>query len=287
MTSGSRYQVELSVRIFREFQLARGLSNDQLKEHHILEFLEVLDERKGIKDNLGRTYFSTASKRKILNNCRAVYELAGVSRDIWKKALARTPLSETPEKRLGGALTDDEVKELIRKLPNTRNGHILGAFIGLAFGASLRRGEILNLRIGEIKFTLGKLVCRLTNTKTGKTYEDHVISPQMAVFVTKMMHFRLGEGARPQDRLITSLRNDRYTPDSFNKLLREYAQKVLGFSISSHWGRYTVTTKQLIEKEDPIKIMKYGRWTSLRMVLRYNRLIYNAENSLGNKLHYD
>lgn len=277
-------QVKRSLRYFQQFLVLNKLNLEDLTSSDICEFLEALRQRKGIKDKSGRTKVANATLTRILYTIRAVLK-AQVKAEIFDRALSLVPLSRSPEKRQAGRLEPEQLMLLIAKLPSNRKGYLLGAFFGLAFGGGMRRGEILNLKLGDIRLDENRLVCRLFTTKNGGTY-NQVIAPQFVPYITKLVQFRSGEGATDSSFLITSSRSDTYTPDSFNKLLREYSEEVLGFPITSHWGRYTAITKLLEDGHTYREVQDFSRHKSVRMVELYDKREFGEENSLGNILKY-
>lgn len=277
-------QVKRSCKYFQQFLIINKLKLEDLDSVSICEFLEVLRQRKGIKDKSGRTKAANATLTRILYTVRAVLK-THVKPEIFDRALSLVPLSRSPEKRQAGRLTASQLRLLIAKLPSSRKGYLLGAFLGLAFGGGMRRSEILNIKLGDIRIDNNRLVCRLFTTKNGGTY-NQVISPQFVPYVTKLIQFRSGEGATDSSFLICSRVSHTYTPDSFNKLLREYSEDVLGFPITSHWGRYSAITKLLEDGHTYRQVQDFSRHKSVRMVELYDKREFGEEDSLGNILKY-
>lgn len=277
-------QVQRSCKYFQQFLIVNKLKLEDLTSSDICEFLEALRQRKGIKDNSGRTKAANATLIRILYTVRAVLK-THVKPEIFDRALSLVPLSRSPEKRQAGRLTPEQLRLLIAKLPNNRKGYLLGAFMGLAFGGGMRRSEILNLKLGDIRIDENRLVCRLFTTKNGGTY-NQVIAPQFVPYIVKLMQFRIQEWATEASFLICSRISDTYNPNSFNKLLKEYSEDVLGFPITSHWGRYSAITKLLEDGHTYREVQDFSRHKSVRMVELYDKREFGEENSLGNILKY-
>ncbi len=285
LVDDSKDRLEFSVKLFEEFLTAEKLKLKSLTQYDICKFVAALRQRKGLKDEGGDTYYSNKTIRNHLFNCKAVCRLADVPDQIWNRAIKRCPTSKYPDKRSVGRLQGKEIKAFIDGLPKTRSGYLLAAFLGLTYGGTLRRGDTLKLKLGDIRIIDGALVCYLKKTKNKRNYK-RVIAPFFVRFVMKAVSIRQLEGATDEDHLLTSRLGSVYHRDSIYRKVAYWSLKTIGKKISTHWGRYSGTTRLLELGKTYREVQEVTGHESVEMIERYDQREFSIAENPAKDLNY-
>lgn len=285
LKASSIREIETSARFFAEFLLLRKIELEQLNQYDICAFVTHLRQRRGVEDANGNSHYTNRTIRRHLYTLRALCRIAKVDEEAWTRAFKLVPLSKIPEKREFGRLEWEQIESLLKGLPASRTGHQLAAFIGLTYGGGLRRGEVLKIRLGEIRVIHNRLIVKLRKTKNGKDYAQ-VIGPELVQYVLKAVSMRNAEGAKESDFLLTSRAGKVYHGRSINKLLAFWASKTIGQHISTHWGRYSSITRLLEQGYTYREVQEFSRHASVEMVELYDQREFGEDDHPGNFLKF-
>jgi integrase/recombinase XerD len=166
------------------------------------------------------------------------------------------------------------------------------AILSIMFGAGMRVGEILELRLSDVKHTeLGTMVLELRATKAGKDARQPLpFWAQSAVHELYML--RLDQGAAPTDYLVNSYEHTTPTqaamsPQGVHKLFMSYARKAgVDAYVTPHSARATAITKLLADGKSHREVMEFSRHSSVVMVEGYDKQVRGVEENPGLDLEF-
>lgn len=137
--------------------------------------------------------------------------------------------------RLPGVLSKEEVKRIINAPVNMKHRNMLS----LIYACGLRRGELLNLKPGDIDSKRGLLIVRQS-----KGYKDRVIPISGKIIEMLREYYR---AYRPRVWLFEGDQaGKQYSPTSLQKVLKQSAHKAgVKRPVTLHWLRHSYATHLL------------------------------------------
>lgn len=200
-------------------------------------------------------------------------------------------------KRPTEMLPVDKVWTLLDSVLNRANSELVQrdrAILGVLFGGGLRREEIVNLRVGDVRRTeKGVTWLYLRRTKSGRDAEQ-VIAPFAAELVWAWHARRLQFDAQPTDYLFCPVRKHakHYAggvgSSQVYRLMKKYLHEAgLDSKLySPHSARATAITQLLAQGKDPRAVQEFSRHSSIGMVYLYDKRRTAKDESVGNELEF-
>jgi len=139
------------------------------------------------------------------------------------------------EHRLPNVLSKEEVKQIIGVITNTKHR----VMISLIYACGLRRGELLNLKPGDIDSRRGVLMIRQSKGK-----KDRIV-PVSEKLVTILREYYLMY--KPQSYLFEGqVKGEQYSASSMQKIIKEACVKAgVRKPVTLHWLRHSYATHLL------------------------------------------
>lgn len=164
--------------------------------------------------------------------------------------------------------TDEDVLKLLAA-PNikTYTGFRDYVMMMLLVDCGLRIGEMTNIKIADIDFSLRQVTLRASITKTNRT-RILPISRKTADALMQLVDFI---NAEPSDYVFLTSFGERYQADTFAKMLKKYAKKagIEGVRVSPHTFRHYFAIKYLRSGGDSFSLMRILGHTDVSMTQRY------------------
>lgn len=183
----------------------------------------------------------------------------------------------------------DAVSKLLDWTPRTEEEVQELAIMSLFFGAALRRGEVINIRIGDLSVTeQGTTVLTLIHTKAQRA--QSVSLPDWAAdYCRAWVDKRIAYGATSRDYLF--VRYDRLgahplTDSTIYRMFKRICEEAGIGDWTPHCARVTAITQLLDQGVDHRSVQELSRHASVQMVERYDRKRLDADNSASKKLQY-
>lgn len=143
------------------------------------------------------------------------------------------------ERTLPRILSKEEVKRIIGSISNTKHR----AIISMIYGAGLRRGELINLKIEDIDSNRMTVFVR-----GGKGNKDRYTLLSTKVLETLRIYFKQ---YRPKAYLFEGASGEKYSPASIRNILnRAAAQNGIKYKVTPHSLRHSFATHLLEEGVD-------------------------------------
>ncbi|MCB0318321.1 MAG: site-specific integrase, partial [Bdellovibrionales bacterium] len=206
------------------------------------------------------------------------------------------PSALSGQKRPTEMISFEKVMELI-SLPDdsTPKGLRDKCILAVLFGGGLRRSELVNLRLADLKKTpSGTSFLRLRSTKA-KTDADQALPNWAADLIWKLYQSRKSQDAKDGDFLFISYRGKGgLTPTSYKlsdnglyRLFKNYCS-IAGIKefVSPHSARATAITKLLADGISHRKVQEFSRHASIQMVENYDKRRLTVEDSPAQLLDY-
>jgi integrase len=186
----------------------------------------------------------------------------------------------------------EKVRQLLSFIPRTRDERQDMAILSLFFGAALRRSEVINIRIGDVRKTeKGTTVIHLLQTKSQKA--QSVSLPSWAAKnVAEWLAIRQRDRAASKDHLIVryDTKGDAH-PLSDSAIYRWWKamchRHEIGDDWTPHCARVTAITQLLDQGKDHRAVRELSRHSSVQMVERYDRKRVEADESASKDLDYE
>lgn len=289
---------------------------------HAIAFQEWLKKRPGINPRLKSSTSKALQKERFKARKKDGTESTQSNATIWKKcaALRRMyrvlvsaglglkenpfdsdrappPPKDSGRKRPTEMVDFSLVQEILSSPDiTTEVGRRDRAILSLLFGAGLRRSEVANLRIGDIRRSQGgNTYLYLRSTKAKKDSEQAI--PEWAGLVIKdWIKDRKKHGALDGDYLFVSyLGKDRSKstdePISHTGIWRLFKRYCLlvgaGSTKSPHSARATAITKLLTDGIPHRLVQAFSRHASIQMVEVYDKRRLTVEDNPGLKLDWN
>lgn len=209
----------------------------------------------------------------------------------------KSPPKEAGRKRPTEMLPFESVKSLIAAADdNTIKGLQDKAILACLFGGALRRSEIVNLRIDDVRRSQkGTLFLHLRATKAGKD-ANQALPAWAATVVQKHLMQRKKSGAQPISPLFCSFRgkagliptNQPISASGVYKLFKLYCKRAeLGDFFTPHSARATSITKLLSEGIPHRQVQEFSRHSSVQMVEHYDKRRIGVDENAAKDLEFD
>lgn len=205
--------------------------------------------------------------------------------------------SKTGQKRPTEMLEFKKVKEILAA-PDQKTDKGLRDYtiLTLLFGAGLRRGEVCNLKIADLKKNPnGKDYLLLRATKSRQDYEQAL--PKFAVDAIKnYLKVREVQKAKSGDPIFNTYlgqggkkpTNRSLSDSGLYKMFKRYCKQAdLNIHLTPHSARATAITKLLHEGFNHREVQEFSRHSSVQMVEVYDKRRLNLEDNPGITLDYD
>ena len=249
----------------------------------------------GKKPATVRRYLSTIARfhraAQLFNPCSseaAQMELKGMTNEVSAR--------QHQAKGLGMAEIQEFLRSAGHSVPATRER----AMLCVAYDAMTRRSELIAIDVDDVKFLpdgTGRLLIR--RSKTDQAGEGHVayLSRQTvrylkawlkAADITQGAVFRriVGRGVVTYDRKGRGRIGERLSPDAVARAFKAVA-KFLKMpadeveQVSGHSVRVGATQDLLALNMDLASVMREGRWTTVRMPMRYGENVMAARGGMA------
>lgn len=221
----------------------------------------------------------------------------GITHNPFDVDLVPPPAAESGQKRPTEMVDFKLVKEIIELPdPSTPKGLRDRAILAVMFGGGLRRSEIINLRIGDIKKSpKGTLFLFLRATKAKKDARQGL--PTWAEERLKdLLRARISAGATPTDYLFTGFTGQAGVSESNRpisgsgvyQLFRHYcAQAGANPNCTPHSARATAITKLLTQGLSHRHVKEFSRHASVQMVEVYDKRRISVDESPARDLEFE
>ena len=206
------------------------------------------------------------------------------------------PSSKSGRKRPTEMLPFDDVIRIIESPGNSSaRARRDQALLSALFGGGLRRSEVINLRMADLrKTTGGTTFLYLRSTKSKKDAEQAI--PSWAAKTIESWHKeRVSQGAAGGDYLFISFTGragavrttEPLTPSAIYKLFKGYCHKceIRGF-FSPHSARATAITKLLDSGFSHREVQEFSRHASVQMVETYDKRRISVDQNPAKNLDF-
>jgi len=253
-------------------------------------------KRQGLESTL-----SNATIYKKLVALRRMYRMLiganiGINANPFDADKIPPPAKDAGRKRPTEMIDFELVNEIIN-LPDisTQKGLRDRALLSVLFGGGLRRSEVINIRIGDVKSTAsGTTFLHLRSTKAKKD-ADQAMPPWAGKAVSELKTARIKAGASDGDYLFISYRGRNAAkatpyPISDNGLYRLFKKYCLlagaGLNVTPHSARATSITKLLSDGITHRLVQEFSRHASIQMVELYDKRRMGVEENPGRTLDF-
>lgn len=207
------------------------------------------------------------------------------------------PAKEAGRKRPTEMVSFDRVMDIIYSPPEeTEKGIRDRAILASLFGGGIRRSELINLRIDDVRRThKGTLYLYLRNTK-GKKDAEQALPAWAADLVDRHLAIRKAAGAGPADFLFTgyigqagiTATSEPISESGVYHLFRKYCSLGGGGSfLTPHSARATAITKLLEDGLSHREVQEFSRHASVQMVEVYDKRRYGIEQNPAKGLDFN
>lgn len=173
--------------------------------------------------------------------------------------------------------SDEEVNKILDACTNLRHSCILH----LLFYLGLRRAEICDLTVGSIRLENG--IPALDVIGKGSRHRTLMIPLNVFQLLSKYLLERRPSESEP---LFLGQVGGKLSASAIKFVLDKYT-KIAGIDdISCHVGRVSAITSALENGASLESVKEFGGWSSLEMVLRYDRRRKNLTDSAAGKVKY-
>lgn len=303
----ARYEVENTIRLYErvltnwEQFIDTGLV--EATPDHVIDYYSHVKTLPGIKPRKsGTTKWAARTIRitlEILGGFYGyLYRRGLIKYNPVLMASLRLPHPTRNEKRPTEALDFDRVMEFCNapsrfKKPGIRDRAILACL----FGGALRRSEVINLTMDDVRLWPTKTdkpiyYLRLVSTKSGGTQEQ-ALPDWAAERLTRVVEQRKAENAGPTSPLFVHYQADgkpsetKLNTRTFRKIFSDWREHVgIGEEITPHSARATAITL-LLSNGIPIReVQLFARHSSVTTTEHYDKRHHSVENSVASKVVY-
>lgn len=262
--------------------------------------IERASGRGAKKDGLDSTQ-SNATIHKKFAALRRIYRMLvasnlGISENPFEADKVPPPPKDAGRKRPTEMIDFDLVMDIV-SIPNaeTPKGRRDRAILAILFGGGLRRGEVVGLRIGDVKKTSsGTTFLYLRHTKAKKDAEQAVPS-WAAAHIWDLIKDRKAEGASDGDYLFVgftgkggqTVTTKPMSDTGVYLLFKQYCMAAgAGMHATPHSARATAITKLLADGIPHREVQEFSRHSSIQMVEWYDKRRFSVEQSPAKELSY-
>lgn len=257
--------------------------------------------RKSNRDGLQST-LSNATIAKKFAALRRIYRMLiaydfGITDNPFDTDKIPPPAARAGQKRPTEMVDFSKVKEIL-ELPerSTSKGLRDKALLAILFGGGLRRGEVVKIRLGDVRRSqAGTVYLHLRATKARKDADQAL--PAWAVEpVLALVEQRIESGAEDGDYLFISYRgkggqfptNNPLSANGLYKLFKRYCILAgAGDLVSPHSARATAITKLLSDGVSHREVQEFSRHASVQMVEAYDKRRIGIDENPGKQLDFE
>lgn len=263
---------------------------------------EIARRQKSTKKVGLESTLSNATIAKKFAALRRIYRMliaanVGVRDNPFDSDQVPAPPKDSGRKRPTEMLDFKLVREVINAAdPKNPKGLRDRAILSVLFGAGLRRSEVVQLRIGDVRrSSKGTVYLYLRSTKAKKDAEQ-ALAGWAASSVLALIEKRRKDGAAQGDYLFTGFTGqagntptDKPISDSgIYHLFKHYCGLVgAGQFASPHSARATAITKLLADGISHRMVQEFSRHSSIQMVELYDKRRIGVDANPGRDLDYD
>ena len=170
------------------------------------------------------------------------------------------------------------------------------AILAALFGGALRRSEVVNLRIGDVrKSATGTVYLYLRATKAKRDAEQ-ALPPWAAELIDEVVRHRLETGASPTEHLFVCFTGRggnvpttrSVSASGIYKLFLHYCREAgAGPFCTPHSARATAITRLLADGIPHREVQEFSRHSSIQMVELYDKRRVGVDKNPGRKLDFD
>ena len=195
------------------------------------------------------------------------------------------------ERRRNEGMSAEEVKRFLTFVPLDPEHFRDRAMFHLMFGAALRRSELVDITLSDIiTTTQGSTYLRLRKTKSQNPQKVSLpdwVAQEVLAFKERRTH----EGAGERDLMFVRYLQRGQEPMGekyIYRLFKDYLKRFkLNPNYSPHCARVTAITQLLRQGYSHREVQELSRHASVVMVEKYDRRMYEIEQSPAKKLSYD
>jgi integrase len=245
---------------------------------------------------------SNATIAKKLAALRRIYRVllsagVGVTINPFATDIMAPPAKDSGRKRPTEMVQFERVLQLVAAASDaTAKGLRDKAILAVLFGGALRRGEALELRIGDVRSTpKGTVFLYLRSTKA-KRDAQQALPKWAAQIVKRLVEARIQQGGKEADYLFISyvgkggsIPSSRpLSPSGLYKLFLAYCRKAgLPGQITPHSARATAITKLLAQGIPHREVKEFSRHASIQMVELYDKRRSGVDENVASLLEYE
>lgn len=220
----------------------------------------------------------------------------GIAQNPFDSDKVPPPSAKSGQKRPTEMVQFELVQQIInlpeRSTPKGLRDH---AILSVLFGGGLRRSEVVNLRLADLKKTSqGTTFLHLRSTKARKD-ADQALPVWAADAVWALYNYRLQKGAAPADYLFVSFTGkggnvetrDQISDHGIYKIFKHYCKLAgAGEFLTPHSARATAITKLLSDGISHREVQEFSRHSSVQMVEVYDKRRIGVDENPGKKLGF-
>lgn len=221
----------------------------------------------------------------------------GIKSNPFDSDQAPPPPKDAGRKRPTELLAFEKVKGLIEMADaESARGLRDKAILSLLFGGALRRSEVANLRVGDVRKTpSGTVFVYLRSTKARKDAQQ-ALPKWAAKSVAQLVLHRKKHKASEHDYLCVGFTGQAGKLETHNKisessiyaLFKSYCARAgLGTAITPHSARATAITKLLADGIPHRQVQEFSRHSSIQMVELYDKRRIGVDENVAKDLDYD
>jgi integrase len=258
------------------------------------------NDRGSKKDGLDATQ-SNATIHKKFAALRRIYRVLmasnlGVKENPFEADKVPPPPKEAGRKRPTQMIDFELVMEIVCAPPaDTAKGRRDRAILATLFGGGLRRGELVALRLGDVKRTSsGTTYLYLRHTKAKRDAEQ-ALPTWAAEHLWELIHERKKSGATDADYLFvgfsgkggSAVTTKPMSDTGVYLLFKQYCMAAgAGSHATPHSARATAITKLLADGIPHREVQEFSRHSSIQMVEWYDKRRFGVEDSPAKGLSY-
>jgi integrase len=263
------------------------------KHSDALDYANQLADRKAQDERHGKISSNTIRQHCVV--LKSIYDeliAQGLTEsNPFMRVVKELKEQDAGERRPHRRIPTEKVRQLLSFIPRTRDERQDMAILSLFFGAALRRSEVINIRIGDVRKTeKGTTVIHLLQTKSQKA--QSVSLPSWAAKnVNEWLAIRQRDRAASKDYLIVryDTKGDAH-PLSDSAIYRWWKamchKHEIGDDWTPHCARVTAITQLLDQGKDHRAVQELSRHSSVQMVERYDKKRIEADESASKDLDY-
>lgn len=283
-----------SVKKWREFLFNHNADLEEAVSLHLTAYAAQRGKEQGTKARHSNDILiSSATIDSEIGCIKALYRMLADNNIIDKNPFSNTNIKiKERTKRVTEALHEDDVKKMIKACDtSTKDGLRDKVILSLLFGAGLRRSELLNLKIGDVRRNVeGRYYLILKQTKKGKE-EMQAVADFAQKDLRDYIMIRINEGAGNDDPLIVTYFSTGFVVGGMSeatiyRTVKRYAKEVGCKNITPHSMRASICTKLLKDGNLIYDIMDFSRHSSVAMLEKYYKRSKEVRDSVIYRLKF-